>query len=116
MSLRNPAIGGSWITPTLGSIWAVYGIPFDNPGYRKDSFGIVTLRGWIAYVSGTNNVIFTLPTGYRPPGLKRFLVSAASNTTISTSMIEVRVNGEVWWGLYGDYAAIGLDQISFATY
>lgn len=117
MPLDNPGTGGNWITPPLGSVWRAYGAPFDVPGYRKDSMGIVTLRGWVTWLGGANNVIFTLPIGHRPTGLKRFIVSSAnSSNALTISMVEVRTNGEVWWLLYGSYDFIGLDQISFSTY
>jgi len=117
MPLDNPISGGNWITPTLGSVWAPYGAPFDVPSYRKDSMGIVTLRGGVSWVVGANNVIFTLPTGFRPTALKRFVVNAADSTqALGISMIEVRVSGQVWWGIYGSFHFIALDQVSFTTY
>ena len=117
MPLKTAITGGIWANPSMGSIWTNYGAPFDPVGYRKDSLGVVYLRGWIVWVTGANISMFTLPVGFRPTGLKRFLVGGATQqNAIATSMVEVRANGEVWWQGYGTYFYIGLDEISFATF
>ncbi len=48
--------------------WANYGAGFELAGYRKDQLGRVHLRGLITRVDGLpgNEVIATLPPGYRP--------------------------------------------------
>ena len=117
MPLENPGSGGSWITPTLGSIWQAYGTPFDTPGYRRNSQSVVYLRGWIKWIGGANVAIFTLPPSYRPTALKRYLVSSANaSNVLNISVIEIQSDGAVWWRLYGPYEYLSFDSISFATY
>lgn len=61
----------SWITPTLTNSWVDYGSGWEGAAYCKDAFGVVHVRGLIK--SGTAaSVAFTLPSGYRPAGLRYF--------------------------------------------
>jgi hypothetical protein len=67
----------SWTSPTLLNSWVNFGGGFDGAGFRKDYSGQVRLRGLIknGTVSTTppTNLLFTLPSGYRPPNSKLFL-------------------------------------------
>ena len=69
-------------------------VPLTPPGYFKDSFGIVHLRG---AVQNGNNQIFKLPVGYRPEG------------TVMPGPLMIHADGRVispfghngWVNLYG---------------
>jgi hypothetical protein len=56
----------AWIAPTLGDGWQNYGSQWVPAGYMRDPLGFVHLRGLVRRTSGTSQVIFTLPDGYRP--------------------------------------------------
>lgn len=61
----------NWKGLPLSSAVAAYGAGFVSPSYRKDSFGMVSVRGLIR-TSGTPSGdidLATLPTGYRPSGM-----------------------------------------------
>jgi hypothetical protein len=57
---------GSWVTPTLLNDWVNYGGSFAIAGYRIDNMGFVHLRGLIKDGSSADEIMFTLPAGYRP--------------------------------------------------
>lgn len=79
---------------------------WDGMQYRKDSQGIVHMRGLIKRTSGTGN-IGVLPAGYRPAEQRIFAVltsgevegriDIASNGTI----IPVSLSNTAWITLYG---------------
>lgn len=70
------AVQQAWQTPTLGTGWANFdaGGPgnYGFPQYMKDSLGFVHFRGLAKNSTGAantptvNQLIFTLPAGYRP--------------------------------------------------
>ena len=64
------------------------------PGYFKDEFGIVHLRG--AIKSGTTSVAaFTLPTGYRPAATVVFPVIDGANVVAQCS-VDTAGNVVIW--------------------
>lgn len=66
----------TWLAPTLQNSWAQQ-TNYSVIGYYKDSNGWVHLRGGL--LSGVApNVMFTLPTGYRPPKIMVFASASAS--------------------------------------
>lgn len=83
-------VGGTpWIAPTLLNSWAQQA-NYTTVGYIKDQFGWVHLRG--ALVSGTApNILFTLPSGYRPANIAVFGNDSASGP----GRITVKINGDV---------------------
>lgn len=98
----------AWQTPTLQNGWVTDGAPWTNPpGYYKDPFGRVYLRG--AITSGTADLIFTLPAGYRPP----FVESQCVITAGGAAAKEVRVDeGGNVYGI-GHPANLRIDGVSF---
>ena len=106
-----------WLPVSVGGIagfnqgWANYGGVFTPAGYFKDSLGIVHLRGLVQRKSGDSNVIFTLPTGYRPE--YEYIYAVASGHTLVPCRIDLTVKGEilVTAGTPGEY--VSLDGISF---
>jgi hypothetical protein len=78
--------------------------------YRKDSTGRVFVEG---HVSGGSNVqVFALPTDYRPPYMREFIVA----TDIGTARISVNASGAVTIATGGSGAAwVSLSGVSFET-
>lgn len=73
--LGGIAAPGSWHTigaggePAFGTNWAAWGSTHQVPQFRKIGTAVY-LRGLLARsttTSGTGSVVFTLPSGYRPP-------------------------------------------------
>lgn len=98
----------TWTAPTLSGAWVNYGGAFSTAGYRKDSNGVVHLRGVVK--SGTiGTAIFTLPAGYRPSMDMIFPVISNStigqiNVTASTGVVQCNI---------GNNASVTLDGITF---
>lgn len=85
----------AWTTPTLAGSWSNYGGAFSLPGYRRIG-DVVYLRGLVAR-SGSpsaNDVIFTLPAGFRPTGTVMFPAWAGVNTV---SRVDINNAGQVTW-------------------
>jgi hypothetical protein len=104
--------GQAWQSISLGSGWSAYGIGYAGPRYWKDALGVVHLSGLIAQIGGnTNNVLFTLPTGYRPDSL--MIVGVTTN---STSVFFVGVTAAGVTTFYGNLSGltwISLEGITF---
>lgn len=96
-----------WTAPTLLGTWVNFGAPYGNAGYRKDSNGVVHLRGLVKNGSGG---IFTLPTGYRPTADMIFVTHSNSNP----SSLIVRAAGGVEYN-GGGTAYFVLDGVTFYT-
>lgn len=74
----------AWNAPTLLNGWVIYDGLHNPPGYCKDQFGRVYLRGLVK--SGTIGLdIFTLPIGYRPAAIEIF--PAISNSAFGGGTI-----------------------------
>lgn len=72
----------TWQPVTLVNAWADAGAPYSTPGYWKDPYNIVHLRGTIT--TGTApSVACTLPAGYKPEGTLLFSVPSGSSVTSS---------------------------------
>lgn len=100
-----------WTAPTLLNSWVYYGSPYNPPGYYKDSFGIVHLRGLVK--SGTmTNAIFTLPAGYRPANRQMNAAASFVSTTDAYGRIDVDNAGNVL-PMAGSNAFISMDNITF---
>lgn len=83
-------IGSPWTNLSLNTGWINYGASYQTTQYKK--FGdFVIIRGLIARTSGTEAVIATLPSGYRP-SLKQ-LYTVATNTGYGE--IEITTAGSI---------------------
>jgi hypothetical protein len=99
---------GPWQTPTLSGSWTHSGaIPVQ---YAIDSMGIVHLAG-IALSGSAGTVVFTLPTGFRPPNGRSFPV-AASN---AYGEVTVQTTGNVVFAVGSAATGLAFDGISFST-
>jgi hypothetical protein len=105
-----------WITPTLLNGWVYYGAPYNTPGYYKDQFGRVWIKGLIKSGTTTNGTaVFQLPVDYRPPS--QYLLTSATNDATFASKhcrIDVDTSGNV---LIYDVSSVwvSLDRINFST-
>jgi hypothetical protein len=105
--------------PAFGTGWAHYGGGFQNVGFRKFPDGKVKLRGLANLASGTSTLIFTLPSGYWPPGW--VLATGDSSFEPSASTVDIRVNpanGQV--SIFNTVAMpvgnwLSLDSVEFDT-
>lgn len=99
-----------WIDSKLEAGWQRYTLnldtPYNPPGYYKDRFGIVHLRGMI---QGGSGVIFVLPKGYRPQ--YRELHTAYTHPN-DHARVDVLANGEVQL-IKGSFRWVSLDGIDF---
>lgn len=64
------------------------------PGYWKDPAGTVHLRGAAGRTTGTENVMFTLPPGYRPNLRQSYITNGLA---VSQAYVSVHSNGDVYW-------------------
>jgi hypothetical protein len=97
----NPSYAGNWGDP---------GFPGDEEaGFLKDPYGIVHLYGNANRSGGTDDLIFTLPEGYRPAENLYFAAYGAGGTFTS---VQVQADGDV--NVFGpDTTFVGLGTISF---
>jgi hypothetical protein len=68
--VRNTSPALTWSDTSLQNGWANYpSAAFGPPGlqYTKDDEGFVHLRGTLTGLSATDNLVATLPSGFRPP-------------------------------------------------
>ena len=96
-----------WQTPSLLNGWVTYDNGYNPPGYFKDSFGIVHLRGLVK--DGVRTTIFTLPVGYRPAFRELQAVLTWGNTI---GQLDIQTNGQVLMNL-GNNAWFSLDGVTF---
>jgi len=116
MGLKNPVSGGNWIALSLASSYAPKGAGLALPAYRRDSLGIVHLRGTLGWIGGAVTTIASLPLGFRPPSRIIFIAYGWDiNSTPSPLYMKIENSGNLDYVAGGAYL-IGLDQISFATY
>lgn len=81
---------GVFKTATLLNDWANHG-GYVAAGYIKDLQGRVHLQGVVGGGSTVNAVIFTLPTGFRPPATVWNLVAQGTDT----ALLEIQAGGDV---------------------
>ena len=106
LALKADKTQEAWITPTLLNGWveSLFSIR-----YRKDSFGIVHIKGRIS--GGTNGTVaFILPVGYRPTQATGMLGMSDTNVV---PRITVNSDGTVTINNFTAY--MYLDSISFST-
>lgn len=89
--------------------WQNVGGVSEVAGYYKDPFGRVYIRGAVNRASGTNALIFTLPTGYRPSAYEFFAVQANS----AYGGVEIQPSGQVRFGTGNPSLYVSLCGISF---
>lgn len=102
-----------WEEPTLENSWVYYGITseaFNTPGYFKDQFGFVHLKGLVKSGSVSAS-IFTLPEGYRAGKDEIFTTQAYGAT--NASRVDVKTDGEVYAGVGTSTTWTSLDGINF---
>ncbi len=99
--------GTALVNPSLSNNWATVGGAI-APGYRKMANGRVFLEGHAA--GGSNNtVVFTLPAGFRPAAMARFM-----NGGDLGDFVEVRATGDVVAFVTGfGSPPVFLDGVSF---
>lgn len=103
-------IGETWSNVSFNTGWANLGGSWQTAQYKKVG-DLVLLRGLVTRSSGSNTVIFTLPSGYRP----------AANTltpTVSDSgfgVAEITTAGNVSFGGVGGVGYISLNNVVFST-
>jgi hypothetical protein len=86
----------AWINLTLINGWVSYGGTFATPGYRKNNFGEVELRGMVKSGLTTNGtVIATLPVGYRPTSDKAYAVICNNGTADVLGYISISTGGGI---------------------
>lgn len=106
----------TWTAPTFENSWADFGAGFQPTGFRKDSDGIVHIRGVVS--GGTvGSTVFTLPAGYIPPNNCWFPVVSSNSDGSSFDQGGVAFigsDGEVIIQL-GHNSFISLDGILFYT-
>ena len=81
-----------WSSFSLNPGWSDYGRNHNTNGYRRTSYGIVTLKGLVQRTSGSNTVIGTLPSSYWPAEKLSFQTSTNPNIQ---SDIDIDTNGDV---------------------
>lgn len=114
LTLLSSSGGGSpgqWVTPTLGSSWVPFSTSYDTLQYRKDSLGIVHLRGLIKDGTTTaTTVLFTLPSGFRPG--KHHIFATTTDDDVFTP-ISIRSTGDVELRKFVSATWLSLAGISF---
>lgn len=81
--------------PVDPTFWANYGNGWNTAGFYKDSIGRVHLKGLVK-CNLPENVIFTLPPGYRPAQtVLHSTVACCDGSRIIVARVDVRPNGEV---------------------
>lgn len=100
------------------SPWTSYGSVYAPPGFTRGPTGMVHLRGMALRSSGTpssQEVICTLPIGFRPEATRAFACAGGDGAGLSTDRVDVTSAGEVRW-ITGNFAAgafVSLDNIHF---
>jgi hypothetical protein len=100
-TVGNPPFEGNWGNPTFAGD--------EEAGFFKDPYGVVHLYGNARRSAGTDDVIFRLPDGYRPP---QFLYFAAFGAGGTLTTVDVGPDGAV--EVIGtDTTFVGLGTVSF---
>jgi hypothetical protein len=95
--------------------WDNYTADFNRAGFFKDSMGIVHLKGLVS--SGSDRLIFMLPSGYRPAKTEVHAVYTILTSGTTIGQLHITSSGGVYfmenlpiWGLLTE---ISLDGITF---
>lgn len=104
-----------WTLINISPEYQIADPPFQAPSYQKDILGVVSLRGSVVYVGGTVGVILTLPEGFRPQALARFICSSVDiDGQVSTAWVQLSPNGELSY-IGGPAYGLTFDQINFSV-
>lgn len=101
--------------PTLDAGWVAFGNGYAPPAFWKDKEGVVHLRGLIrnaAPVPINGQLLFTLPSGYRPSG-GRLMFTVNNNNDMGR--IDIATNGDVVIENIVSNTWLNLTGISFRT-
>lgn len=104
----NAENDSGWQNASLASGWSNFGSGLSSARYRKRN-GVLYLEGVVAGSTGQtgiNNPIFTLPSGYRPPG-PRVIRATGGTTTGAASAGTAHTHSVNNIGLRLDIAADG---------
>ncbi len=89
MAVCSTCTATTWTTPSLTAcqtLNAYMGVTnFSNPGYFKDSMGVVHFRGTL-FCSSLPSYVFTLPSGYYPSKDTQLAVACTAGDTINGSL------------------------------
>lgn len=101
-SPATPAV--AWAAPAYGAGWSAFGTGESTPGYRKGDDGAVEVMGLVKKASAlvANDVILTLPVGFRPLSKRRFPTCVNGNlaTTVvvdTAGAVQIESGGSASW-------------------
>jgi len=104
----------AWTAVSYGAGWADYSVIYLGVSYMKDSLGFIHIRGMAKKTSGTADLVFTLPAGYRPANRLIFSVQYYdASVTYVHGRADVQTNGKVTIE-YPSTPAVG-DWVSFGA-
>lgn len=99
----------AWTTPVLSGTFAQQANYYTGQ-YIKGEDNKVKVRGNLLQ-GAANSLIFNLPAGYRPSSVLTFATASAAGPGLS--IVEVRVNGDVWCIQRDSAGGTGLNGIEF---
>ena len=104
----------AWTAVSYGAGWADYSVIYLGVSYMKDSLGFIHIRGMAKKTSGTADLVFTLPAGYRPANRLIFSVQYYdASVTYVHGRADVQTNSKVTIE-YPSTPAVG-DWVSFGA-
>ena len=109
--LGSLGVAAAWTALPLDAAWSNFGGGWQEAEYRKSN-GVVYLRGLVTKSGGvpaTNDVIGTLPSGFRPATRTAFAVVTGAGDAVGR--VDVFANGQVQW-LYGDVTETDFTHLS----
>lgn len=116
MPLYNPTDDpGVWTYPTLLNGWSGYGSSYPTAAYRRNSEGVVYMRGLITNPAPVyGQPICQLAVGNRPGGPQAFICLSGnfSTTGIEIGRVDVATNGQVIY-YYGGGSYFSLTGVIF---
>lgn len=103
-----------WTTPLLQNSWSDYSTSYASAGYTKTSTGVVVLKGLIKRTGSVvaNEILFTLPQGYRP---QYQLMFNQNITDYGTATVYIDPAGNVRAGTSTNATNTSLSGISFIS-
>lgn len=81
----------AWKPLALAGTWDLFDTTHQRPGFRKDRQGIVHLRGLLTQTGGlpaVDDVVGTLPAGYRPTVRTIFAVSTGQGIAFARLIVD----------------------------
>ncbi|WP_373779853.1 BppU family phage baseplate upper protein [Jeotgalibaca porci] len=107
LNLKANKVQEDWFVPTLTNGWVAWSEDL-TPGYYKDEFGIVHLKG-VVKNGVLGDSVFTLPSLYRPSKNKYFITCGDSNF----SLVNVIITGQIQFTIPSGTGFRSLDGITF---